>query len=102
MSANRENMIQFEVDPVNPPKLSKAAMHRLTAIQDREIDYSDIPPLSDEWFEQAGNRAHVPVKQPVSLRLDQDIIDYFKRQGRRYQTRINAVLRACVERQERV
>lgn len=100
MSANRENIIQFEEDPAHPPKLSKAAMRRLAASQDRAIDYSDIPPLSDEWFEQAGKRAHVPVKQPVSLRLDQDIIDYFKRQGRRYQTRINAVLRAYVERQE--
>src|SRR5260364_33507 len=100
MSENRANMMQFEVDPANPPKLSKAAMRRLAQIQDRAIDYSDIPPLSDEWFEQAGKRAHVPLKRPVSLRLDQDIIDYFRKQGRRYQTRINAVLRAYVESQK--
>src|SRR5260364_333040 len=74
MSENRANMMQFEVDPANPPKLSKAAMRRLAQIQDRAIDYSDIPPLSDEWFEQAGKRAHVPLKRPVSLRLDLAII----------------------------
>src|SRR5260364_429072 len=97
MSENRANMMQFEVDPANPPKPSKAAMRRLVQIQDRAIDYSDIPPLSDKWFEQAGKRAHVSVKRPISLRLDQDIIDYFRKQGRRYQTRINAVLRARSE-----
>src|SRR5260363_219485 len=79
MSENRANMMQFEVDPANPPKLSKAAMRRLVQIQDRAIDYSDIPPLSDKWFEQAEKRAHVSVKRPISLRLDQDIIDYFRK-----------------------
>src|SRR5260363_5072 len=100
MSENRANMMQFEVDPANPPKLSKAAMRRLAQIQDRAIDYSDIPPVSDEWFEQAGKRAHVPLKRPLRFTLDQDIIHYFRTPRRRYQPRINAVLRAYVESQK--
>jgi uncharacterized protein (DUF4415 family) len=42
-----------------------------------------------------------PVKKPVSLRLDADIVDWFQRQGTGYQTRINAVLRDYVERHQK-
>ncbi|KAA6461273.1 hypothetical protein DYQ86_11185 [Acidobacteria bacterium AB60] len=38
-----------------------------------------------------------PVKKPVSLRVDADVLDWFQRQGSGYQTRMNAVLRAYVE-----
>ena len=40
-----------------------------------------------------------PVKKPVTLRLDADVIAWFKKDGRRYQTRINAALRAVMERE---
>jgi uncharacterized protein (DUF4415 family) len=40
-----------------------------------------------------------PIKKPVTLRLDADVIAWFKRDGRRYQTRINAALRKVVERE---
>jgi uncharacterized protein (DUF4415 family) len=40
-----------------------------------------------------------PIKRPVTLRLDADVIAWFKRDGRRYQTRINAALRRMMERE---
>lgn len=40
-------------------------------------------------------------KEMVSLHLDSDVLDWFKRQGRGYQARINTVLRACVEAHKR-
>lgn len=42
-----------------------------------------------------------PVKKPVTLRLDADVLAWFKRDGRRYQTRINAALRKVMEREMR-
>jgi uncharacterized protein (DUF4415 family) len=43
-----------------------------------------------------------PLKKPVTLRLDADVIAWFKKDGRRYQTRINAALRKVMEREMRV
>ncbi len=40
-----------------------------------------------------------PIKKPVTLRLDADVVAWFKRDGRRYQTRINAALRRVMERE---
>jgi uncharacterized protein (DUF4415 family) len=40
-----------------------------------------------------------PLKKPVTLRLDADVIAWFKKDGRRYQTRINAALRKVMERE---
>lgn len=43
-----------------------------------------------------------PLKKPVTLRLDADVLAWFKRDGRRYQTRINAALRRVMEREMRI
>lgn len=65
--------------------------------QEKAIDYSDIPELSDEWFLRAKRAAHVPGKKQVSLRIDEDILEFFKQHGSRYQTKMHAVLRAYVD-----
>lgn len=59
---------------------------------------SDASELDEDFWRNA--RVVMPprqAKRPVSLRLDADILDWFKAQGPRYQTRINAVLRAYVD-----
>ena len=66
-------------------------------VKDKPFDYSDISELSDSWFLQAKRAAHVPGKKQVSLRIDEDILEFFKLQGSRYQTRMHAVLRAYVD-----
>ena len=58
------------------------------------IDYSDIPPLDDEFWKRAvRNPFYRPVKTQLTVRLDSDILAWLKGQGRGYQTKINAILR---------
>lgn len=61
------------------------------------INFTDIPELSDDWFTRARRASQVPVKKQVSLRIDEDILEFFKLQGSRYQTKMHAVLRAYVD-----
>lgn len=68
---------------------------RLAEMSDRDIDTSDIPELGDEFFRRAEVR--LPQKQSVTIRLDQDVLTWFKSQGKGYQTRINQLLRRYME-----
>ena len=65
---------------------------------DADIDYSDIPPLGDEFFTKA-TVPWPPAKQQLTIRLDADVLAWLKGQGRGYQTRINHILRAAMESQ---
>ena len=72
---------------------------------DKDIDYSDIPPLSPELFAKAIVRKGVkPVshKSQITLRLDTEVLEWFKTQGRGYQTRINAILKSYKEAHDEV
>lgn len=67
---------------------------------DDEIDYSDIPRLTPEMFANGIVRKDfkvIPKKRQLTLRIDQDVIEFFKQQGRGYQTKINQLLRAYME-----
>jgi uncharacterized protein (DUF4415 family) len=61
------------------------------------VELTDVPDLSGAGFLQAVRAEHVPVKKQVSLRIDEDILEFFKQQGKRYQTKMHAVLRAYVD-----
>ena len=66
---------------------------------DSRIDTSDIPPLTDEFFRRAvRNPFYRPVKQSTTVRIDADVLAWLKAQGPGYQTRINSLLRAAMER----
>jgi uncharacterized protein (DUF4415 family) len=71
-------------------------MKRLRNMKDEDIDYSDIP-ATDEEFWQGAKVVFPARKKLLSIRLDEDVVDWFKAQGKGYQTRINAVLRAYKE-----
>lgn len=59
---------------------------------DADIDYSDIPPLDDDFFTKA--TITLPQKKDsVTLRIDHDVLEFFKLKGKGYQTLINAVLK---------
>jgi len=79
-------------------KASKTDWKRLAEMEDKDIDTSDIPELDDAFFQKA--EIHVPPKQPVTLRLDADVLMWFKSQGQGYQTRINKLLRRYMESQQ--
>jgi uncharacterized protein (DUF4415 family) len=72
---------------------------RLKGMQDGNIDTSEMPELDDAFFESA--ELHVPPKQAVTMRLDADVLTWFKEQDQGYQTRINKLLRAYMQAQQR-
>lgn len=81
-------------------KKSQTDWARIDAMTDDEIDYSDIPPLTDEMFVNAFVRKGlkpIPQKKQLTLRIDQDVIEFFRMQGQGYQTKINQLLRAYME-----
>jgi uncharacterized protein (DUF4415 family) len=79
-------------------KSIKSNLARLDRMKDSDIDYSDIPPLGDEFFKKAAV-AWPPAKQQLTIRLDEDVLKWLKGSGRGYQTRINRILRAAMESQ---
>lgn len=84
-------------------KPSETDWKRLDAMTDDEIDFSDDPEATPEIFARAVVRRGlktIPAKQQVTLRLDADVLEWFKAQGKGYQTRINALLRAYKEASE--
>ncbi len=73
------------------------SLEELAALPDGQIDLSDTPELDENFWKNA--RLVMPAgKEKVSIRLDKDILEWFRAQkDRGYQSRINAVLRAYVE-----
>lgn len=78
----------------------QSALDALAAMPDGEIDPSDMPEVTD-WSGAVRGMLYRPVKRLTSLRLDADVLEWFKRGGEGYQTRINAALREYVERHHR-
>ena len=72
----------------------------LDAMRDENIDLSDVPEVTD-WSAAGRGKFYRPVKEQVTLRLDADVLHWFKQSGSGYQTRINAALRRFVEEDER-
>jgi len=67
---------------------------QLAALPDESIDTSDVPELTDEaWSAGARGRFYRPVKQQITARVDADVLDWLKSQGKGYQGRMNAILR---------
>jgi len=75
--------------------LSKTNYKKISKLSDNDIDYSDIPATDEEFWSDA--QVLFPTKKThLSIRLDDDIISWFKQFGRGYQTKINAVLRSYI------
>jgi len=98
----KDTIVSKVVDLNNLPPLTetqKAELKALSEMPDSEIDYSDIPPLTDDFFKNAvRNPFYRPTKTSTTVRLDSDVLAWFKKQGKGYQTRINAILREAMMR----
>ena len=65
-------------------------------MEDEDIDYSDIPELNDKFFKNAV--ITLPEKKSlITIRVDKDILDWFRAKGKGYQTKINALLRGYMK-----
>ena len=77
-------------------KRSRTNWARIDTLKDGEIDFSDVPELGKPFFKRAVLRLPEP-KTAVTIRLDRQVLNWFKTKGPGYQTRINALLRAYME-----
>ena len=77
-------------------KQSDTDWERLSTMEDSKIDFSDNPELDHDFFANATVRMPEP-KKAVSLRLDPDVLKWYKTKGPGYQTRINAILRMYMQ-----
>ena len=73
-------------------------------MNDEDIDFSDIPPIPPEMFARAILRKGLkPVgkKSQITLRIDSDVLEWFRAKGTGYQSQMNAILRAYKEAHEK-
>ncbi len=84
----------------NTLRKSETDWARIDAMTDEDIDYSDIPPITEEMFARGMLRKNfkpVPNKNQENLPIDCDIIEFFKKQDFNYPQKINRILRAYME-----
>ena len=89
------NMVRYkqgELPPLSEER--KAELKALADMPERGIDYSDIPPLTEEfWTNAVPSPFYKPIKTYTSVRIDSDVMAWLKSQGKGCQTRMNAILR---------
>ena len=91
----KAKLVSYTLDTL--PALTEAREAHLKALAARpesEIDYSDIPSLPKEQLRHVRRGAfYRPVKRQITARVDADVLEWLKGQGRGYQSRMNAILR---------
>ncbi len=91
----KSNIVRYTRETL--PPTTEERRKQLRALVDRpdsEIDLSDIPELTDEQLKNAvRGRFYRPIKKQITARLDADVLDWLKKQGKGYQSRMNAILR---------
>lgn len=87
--------VTYELKPGRPLNArQKREVQALAQLPEDAVDTSDIPELPPgSWKDAVRGKWYRPVKQPVSIRLDADVLAWLKSQGNGYQTRVNSVLR---------
>ena len=99
--AKKERIMRYTADEVRAKVArgeGRTDWRRVDATTAADIEHqAQEDEAPDEWCEEAAVAGLPSRKTAVNIRLDQDILDFFKRTGPGYQTRINAVLRTFVE-----
>lgn len=93
----KKKLVSYEIDLADLPPLTeaqKAEIEALTARPDGDIDYGDIAPLTEEFWQNAARGQFMrPTKTSTTVRIDSDVLAWLRSHGRGYQTRLNAILR---------
>jgi uncharacterized protein (DUF4415 family) len=79
----------------NTKRRSRTDWKRIDALRDSDIDFSEIPELGPDFFARA--IIWPGPKKQITLRIDPDVLTFFRKQGRGYQTVINGILRKYME-----
>ncbi|MGZ5840535.1 MAG: BrnA antitoxin family protein [Xanthobacteraceae bacterium] len=82
-----------------PRRKGRTNWEKLRKLTDEEIEASiaSDPDWSDDWNWSEAVLVIPPKKKAISIRVDEDVLDYFKKEGSGYQRRINAVLRSYMQ-----
>jgi uncharacterized protein (DUF4415 family) len=101
MSKKPTGLVTFRLDPDHPPTLSaedQKAWEKLETMRDDDIDFSDIPnQAGTTGWRRVTDLVPSENKEQITLRLDADVLAFFRSTGRRYQSRINAALRKYMQ-----
>jgi uncharacterized protein (DUF4415 family) len=93
-----KKLVKRSVNLANQPSLTKkqkAELAALAARPDSEIDFSDIPGLTEDFWKNAvRGKYYRPIKTSTTVRIDADVLAWLRAQGKGYQSRINAILRS--------
>lgn len=90
------NTVRKHIDEI--PPMSKERAEEIKSMSDEDIDYSDIPPLDEEFFKKAKLVQRKPKTEQISIRIDIEVLEWFRNHAteKGYQTLINDVLRTYV------
>ena len=97
-NTTKPRMVRMRLDERGPLTVKeKRQLEALRNLRDDEIDTSDIPEITPEqWKNAVVGKFYRPVKKPVTMRLDADVIAWLKDKGRGYQTKANGMLRGLM------
>ncbi|MEM8720036.1 MAG: BrnA antitoxin family protein [Cyanobacteria bacterium P01_G01_bin.39] len=94
--------VNYTPDPKKTIRLTEEQDAKLEALADEDIDYSDIPELDDDFWENV-TPVTPDLTKPVTLRVKQSVLQYFQASGKKgYQSRMNAVLESYVLAQKKL
>jgi uncharacterized protein (DUF4415 family) len=90
-----KRLVSYTRDELPPlTTADKARLEKLAARPESEIDYSDIQPLTEEFWKNAvRGRFYRPTKTSTTVRIDSDVLAWLRAGGKGYQSRLNAILR---------
>jgi uncharacterized protein (DUF4415 family) len=96
----RKNIVRYTLDAARMAPLTAKEtdeLKALSALPDERIDTSDIPLLTEAFWENASrNPFYRPVKQQITVRMDADVLMWLRSTGRGYQTKLNGILRQAM------
>ena len=79
------------------PESIRKELAALAAKPENEIDFSDLPPTTEQdWHGAVRGKFYRPIKQQLTVRIDADVLEWLKSQGKGYQSRLNEILRAAM------
>ncbi|MDP2786574.1 MAG: BrnA antitoxin family protein [Pseudomonadota bacterium] len=79
------------------PETVRKELAALSAKPESEIDFSDLPATSEQdWKIAVRGKFYRPIKQQLTVRIDADVLEWLKNQGKGYQSRLNDILRSAM------
>ncbi len=79
------------------PESIKQELSVLSSKPESEIDFSDLPETNEsDWHGSMRGRFYKPLKRQLTVRIDADVLEWLKGQGKGYQSRLNHILRSAM------